>query len=199
MEFKFNIDEERLKSTLYFLVRLLVLSIPLYIVVLFQLDLTPLQNAVAGQSQYLLQLLGFGVTREGPLISAVWGSGEPFKFLISPDSTGWKSLLFLSALVLAVPGIRWRKRLWGLVIGLPLVWAGNLVRVLAIVLVERDWGIEAAMAVHDYLWRFGLMALVLGIWLVWLKLADEKNRRRKRGLKNGNFSGLFAGNNTGDN
>lgn len=175
--------DPRLMATFAFLVRLIALSAPLYLVLLF-VDLFPLQLAVASASAALLHGLGYGVIQDGALMAV----GD-FSFFISPDSTGWKSMLFLAALVIAVPRVPWARRALGLAVGVPLIVAGNLGRVLAIVAVEGSYGLEAALFTHDVLWRFGLVALVLGIWGVWfwrareagtVEVDDTRQTRRRR-------------------
>lgn len=160
------------REQLDFFVRLMVFALPLY-AILFAANLLPLQLLVASQSHWLLEGLGFVVAQEGTLLTA-----NGFSFFISPDSTGWKSLLFAGALIMAVPGIARKKKIWGLALGLPAVYAGNLVRVLGIVLIEQSYGVGAAMVAHDWLWRFGLIALVLGVWGLWLWWAKEGGRNR---------------------
>jgi exosortase/archaeosortase family protein len=159
-----GLQEERMKETLVFFLRLLAFSVPLYLIMIFA-DLYPLQVLVAGHSFRIMEGLGLSPQIQGPLMRV----GD-FHFFISRDSTAWKSMLFLGALVFAVPSIGWKRRLAGLG-GIPVIYLGNLGRVAGIVLAERAWGMEAAMALHDWLWRIGLIALVLGIWLAWLMWA----------------------------
>ena len=166
---------KRYSSALYFLIRLLLLSIPVYIVILF-INLYPIQLMVASQSNYILSAMGFAVQQDGALISV--GNESPFRFFISEDSTGWKSFLFLAALIIAVPVVKWRKRLAGIVPGILVLYAGNLLRVLTIVFAEQAYGMQTAMLVHDWLWEFGLTALVLALWVLWLKHANIWNKRQ---------------------
>jgi exosortase/archaeosortase family protein len=161
--------QKRMLRMLVFLVRLAALSLPLYLVIWLGLDLYPLQLAVASQSAWLLQATGHQVVRDGALLTVNGG----FVVSIVPDCTGWKSMLFLSALIFAVPGIAMRKRLAGL-LGLPLVWLGNLTRVLAGVAAQGAWGTDAALAIHDWLFQAGLVAMVLGVWTAWLMWAEGR-------------------------
>ena len=171
-------DEQKARA-LVFLLRLLVLSIPLYIVIVSGVSLRPLQVSTAAQSEAVLEGMGFSVMRQGAYMEAQRLGPGPFQFLISEDSTAWKSLLFLAALIIAVPGVSWNKRLWGIVPGLIVIWLVNIGRVVAIVLAEEAYGTETAILVHDWLWRLGLVLAVLAIWLAWLFWAK---RKRKRGL-----------------
>lgn len=161
--------QRRMLRMLIFLARLVALSLPLYLVMWLGLDLYPLQLAAASQSAWLLQALGYQVLRDGTLLTINSG----FVVSIVPDCTGWKSMLFLFALIFAVPGIAMKKRLWGL-LGLPLVWAGNLTRILAGVAAWDLWGVEASLLIHDWLFQAGLVALVLGIWIAWLMWAQGR-------------------------
>ncbi len=169
-------SQKRLWGVLEFLIRLLILSIPLYLILVLAVDLSPMQHTVASHSAYLLKALGYNVFQDGYYI-IVGTVQDNFYFMINEDCTGWKSMLFLFALIFAVPRIAMKKRLLGLIIGIPIVWVGNLMRVLGVVMAEAAWGLDFALALHDYGYRLGLVALVLIIWVVWLNLSrkEEKN------------------------
>jgi exosortase/archaeosortase family protein len=166
MKFRLSPEQERLWETLLFLAKILVFAIPLYLILTFHGVLHPMQDLVANNVYLVLRSLGFNVVREGFLINI---RGEnPFVFIVSEDCTGWKSMLFLIALMVAVPGVLWSKRLAGIVLGIPLIYLGNLARILLIVHIEQVYGMETANVVHDYLWQAGLISLVLLIWVLWL-------------------------------
>ena len=114
------------------------------------------------------------------LSSTYQGAGQPFIFMINEDCTGWKSMLFLFALIFSVPGIALKKRLFGLVIGIPLIWIGNIARIVGVVLAQESYGVQTALIIHDYLWQLGLIAIVIIIWVVWLSWA----RKQKKGILN---------------
>lgn len=178
-------EQKRMWNVLEFLIRLLILSIPLYLILVLAVDLSPLQHTVATHSASLLKALGYNVFQEGYYI-IVGTIQNPFYFMINEDCTGWKSMLFLFALIFAVPRIAMKKRVLGLVIGLPIVWVGNLMRVLGVVMAEAAWGLDFALVLHDYGYRLGLVALVLIIWVVWLKFS----RKEKKNVW-GSLSDLF--------
>lgn len=158
----------------------MILSIPLYIVLTFAIDLGFLQNIVATQSFWMLSFTGYAVAQEGPALTVGIDNEykQPYYFIISEDSTGWKSMLFFFALIFAVPETGMRKRYIGLMM-IPLVWVGNLFRIWIIVLVERTYGFQAAALAHDYLWRLGLLVLVLGLWFIWLKYAKPISTKKQ--------------------
>lgn len=163
-------EQKRLWNTLVFLIRLLALSIPLYAVMVF-LNLGLMQNAVASQSYWMFRITGYSIAQDGPSMTIEPGSEAPFSFFISEDSTGWKAMLFFSALVIATPQIKNRKRLLGLAGGLALIWILNLSRIFSIVLLERHYSLQAALFAHDYIWNFGMVLCVLTMWILWLRFA----------------------------
>ena len=178
---------------LQFLVRLIILSLPLYLVIWLGVNLYPLQVAAASHSAWVLQATGNNVIQQGTGLMV----NSSFEFFIIPDCTGWKSMLFLFALILAVPGVALTKRLAGLAVGLPLVWLGNLGRIVGVVGSQALWGTDAAMLIHDTAFQLGLVAMVLGLWLCWLRwesitsalgslvLRKVRLRRRVRRLTSG--------------
>lgn len=171
-EFRIELKENKHYPVLIFLLRLLALAIPLYLVIWFA-NLYPLQVIVAQHSRFILGTMGFDVIIDGFNMRV----GD-FQFFISEDSTGWKSMMLLFALIFAIPKIAWKKRLIGL-LGIPLIYIGNLGRVISIVLAEKTMGFEAAMTVHDLGWRLGLVVLVLILWVIWLKWAKVFTNKNK--------------------
>lgn len=164
MQIKLTPQQKRLWHTLLFLIRFTILATPLYLILIFQISLLPLQVVVADHANFLLNFFGFKVVQE-ELIFTI----NSFTFYIGEDCTGWKSMLFYFALIFAVLGVSLRKRLIGLLFGLPLIYLGNLARIFLVVWVAQAWGHSVAMFIHDWLWQLGLIALVLILWIVWLK------------------------------
>jgi exosortase/archaeosortase family protein len=168
MKIKLNKRQKGLFDTLLFLVKLMIFAIPLYLILSFEGIVYPLQEAVSQNIGFILQSLGFKVSLDGFLIKA-----NDIVFLISEDCTGWKSMLFLTAVIFAVPRVSMKKRLVGLVIGIPLIYIGNLARILLVVFAWQGYGLEFANIIHDYFWQAGLISLVLIIWVSWLVWAGK--------------------------
>jgi exosortase/archaeosortase family protein len=162
-------QQERMWRVMLFLVRLTLLSVPLYAVLWLNISLVPMQAVIAGQVAWLLGAAGFGVAVNGLFLTVGEAGAGSFTFFIGPDCTGWKSMIAFFALVFATLGIGMRKRLLGLAAGIPLIYLGNLARITVVVLIERGFGLDAAMVFHDLLWQAGLIALVLALWLAWLE------------------------------
>jgi exosortase/archaeosortase family protein len=175
---KFNPAQKRMWNLSLFLIRLLVLSIPLYLLMSFSSVLFPLQVLVASQVGWILQAMGYTVTQDIALITVSDPlSGWIFRFWIDADCTAWKSMLFAFALIFAVPRVKMRKRLYGLVLAIPVIWIGNLIRITWSVLIEQSYGLETAVFVHDVLWQLGLIVLVLAVWLIWLKWIAQAKKK----------------------
>jgi exosortase/archaeosortase family protein len=168
---KLTPQQERLWRLLEFMIRVNLLALPLYAILWIGIDFYPIQLVVATQAGLILQAMGYQVIQDGIGLLV----GGSFQFFIIPDCTGWKSMLFLFALIFAVPRIATRKRVIGLLIGLPIMWLGNTGRVIAVVAAQAAWGTELAMVLHDWLFQLGLVGLVLGAWIVWLNWAKGRS------------------------
>jgi exosortase/archaeosortase family protein len=160
-------QQQKLWDTLLFLMKVLVLSLPLYFIILFGISLSPLQSSDAAASSAILSGLGYSVQRDGAYLTV--GTEKPFSFYLTEDCTAWKSFLLLFALVFAMPAAAFVSRLKGLAFGLPVLWLGNQARIVGVVLTERATSMQFAMFTHDYIWRVFLVFLVLGVWLLWIK------------------------------
>jgi exosortase/archaeosortase family protein len=88
-------------------------------------------------------------------------------------------------LIIAVPCVEWKKRLAGILIGIPILWIGNIARIFLIVLIGINYGFEAAELVHTYLWQLGLISLVLLIWLIWLYWVGKIFKTKSKSNLNG--------------
>jgi exosortase/archaeosortase family protein len=170
LQARLNQQQARNLKVLEFLARVTALSLPLYLVIWLGLDLYPLQFAAASQASALLTTLGFGPVQHGSGIALASG----FQFVIIPDCTAWKSMLFLFALVMAVPRIPLKKKAMGLAIGLPLVWFANIARIVSVVALQGSLGTETALLLHDTVFQLGLVGMVLTLWGSWFLLSKGR-------------------------
>ena len=174
---KLTPQQERLWETFIFLAKVLVLSIPLYLIIIFSVSLYPFQALDASVSSGILTALGYHVTQEGATVTV--GGSKPFSFFLTEDCTAWKSFLFLFALIFAVPKIPLRSRLSGLGLGIPVLWLGNQARVVGVVLTQQATSVQFAMLTHDYFWKAFLVLLVLVVWLLWMRCPYLKRAPRR--------------------
>jgi exosortase/archaeosortase family protein len=161
-------ERKRLESVVWFLIRFNVLAIPLYVVMYLGLTFAPMQDAIAYISHGILSAMGYSLLLSGNLIYGVVGN-QPIEITVSWDSTGWKSLYALAALVLATPVKGYVGKLKFLALALPTIFAINVARILTTLLVSFEFGLENFQLVHDFLWSGGMIAAVVALWLVWLR------------------------------
>jgi exosortase/archaeosortase family protein len=175
---KLDKKQKRLWELEKFLLKVIALVIPVYLIITFGISLGPVQLEAARESGWVLGAMGFKATLYGAAIVTEFAGKAPFFFTISADCTGWKAMLFFAALLLAVPRRAWRIRVAGLTAGVAAIWLVNLFRVAAVVSAYSSYGLDAAMLVHDYLWQIGMGLAALLLWAAWLKLSGKKPRRR---------------------
>lgn len=152
---------ERLEETFWFLLKLTLLAVPFHLAITY-LDLSLLQEMTAAATHSLLSMAGIPAELAGHTLRF-----EEFTLIVSRDSTGWKSISFLAALILASPR-EWREKIAGLAIFMPAVYSLNVLRV-AVTSYAGFYGPEVFRLWHDYLWQAGLTAGVLFFWWIWLR------------------------------
>lgn len=156
--------DKKLFRVLVFLLRFVALSAPLHLAIWLGLDLSSLQRLVTDESAAAVRMTGVDVSVDGFAISA-----GPMSFIISPDCTAWKSMLAYAALVLAVQRAGWRKRAWGLAMGLPVIYAANIARIGSIIWIGVSYGNDAVQLFHLWTWRVGMIALIFLLWAAWMR------------------------------
>ena len=89
-----------------------------------------------------------------------------FSVDIIEECTGiFEALIFLAA-VLAYP-TRWRDKLIGIGLGVPILYAFNLARILVLLWVGRfHYALFDFM--HIYFWQATLILMITSVWLLWI-------------------------------
>jgi archaeosortase B (VPXXXP-CTERM-specific) len=109
----------------------------------------------------LLSLVSDEATIDGNLVSL----GE-FGVRIIAECTGiFEALIFLAA-VLAYP-TSWAKRAIGIGLGVPILYAFNVVRILVLVAVGHHW-VDLFDFMHLYFWQATLILMITSVWLLWI-------------------------------
>lgn len=159
---------KRLISAIWFLVKLNLLAIPLYIIIFYNLSYLPFQILIAGITNLFLNSVGYNFLQDGNILAGIIGD-TLVNVEISWDSTGWKSMYVMAALALATPGIAFRKKILFIAVALPSIFAINFVRIITTLLVSFNFGMEYFELVHQFLWSAGMIVVVLAIWAYWLQ------------------------------
>lgn len=91
----------------------------------------------------------------------------PFVVTIIEECTGLYEALLLSAALLAFP-TTWGKAILGFVIGFPMIYAMNIIRICGLLAAGRYFG-EYFDFLHLYFWQVTMVLMVATTWLVWVK------------------------------
>ena len=158
-------SDERINSAVVFITRFLVLSIPLYIVMLAEWQVNQLISLTDVLSRQLLSVTGIKYGVINNLITLPVDNGTWAAF-INWDCTGWKSMYAFFALVFASP-VEMRKKLWALLL-LPVIYSINLGRIWFMFFIASV-DLSLFPIIHAVVWSWGLVAVVLLFWLAWLR------------------------------
>jgi exosortase/archaeosortase family protein len=129
--------------------------------------LAPLTELVASLVQALLHPLGIDAARGG-----VGGGGSlyvpgVFGYEITVGCTGVVAAAALTVAILASPGARAAKA-WGLLVGVPLVLAVNLLRLVHLFYIGIHAPGRFALA-HSLLWEGAVVLVTFTTWLAWTR------------------------------
>ncbi len=141
--------------------------------------LAPLTTWTAGVTPVLLRWAGMEATRVATVVSHPSG----FAYEIYYRCTGFLPVAVLTTAILASPG-RWRRKLVGLVVGVPVLIALNLARLVHLfyVGVHRPAAFDFA---HAVLWQGLVILAIAGLWLgstCWAGSAREQGSDRQEAL-----------------
>jgi exosortase/archaeosortase family protein len=179
---KFSEKQLRLLDVAEFLLVFNLLAIPMYAILLTDASFPPLQEFLASAVTYALNNQGISAVASGTFISIVDAQNAIRSVQVSFDSTGWKSLYALAALVIATPIPNFRNKLKFLAFGLPGIFTLNFLRIWSTLWYSVVFGWQNFDVIHLFLWREGLIAVVLLFWFFWLRDAMKlaASRRGKR-------------------
>lgn len=90
--------------------------------------------------------------------------GFPVKIIV--ECTGIYEILIFGAAVLAFP-TSWSKRAIGLLLGFPLLYLFNVVRIIVLIFVGKYWS-EIFDFMHIYFWQATLILMITSVWLLWI-------------------------------
>lgn len=130
--------------------------------------LAPVTLWTAETTIRLLDVLGIEAVRQSTLFFGPQG----VIYEIYYGCTGVLPVVTFAVALLALPGCSWRRRLVGLLLGVPLILAANLVRLVHLfhLGVHRPEWFPLA---HSVLWEAGLVILVATAWLTWTAWAHK--------------------------
>ena len=159
--------QKKLWTVFIFLIKFLILAIPLHLILWSNMDTTGMQTATASQTAAILTAFGLSVKQEGIRIFT-----DTFTFLFVRDCTAWKAMLAFLALVVATPFVSRKSRIKVLGLGLPAIYVLNLIRTSTTIAVGIFYP-NTLEFVHTILWREMMLVFIFGMWLYWFKKTEK--------------------------
>lgn len=156
---------ERLKSVMWFVVKVNLLAVPMYLIFVSGFSVPQFQEMWAAGLRQSLESFGYETALDGRSL-AVKSGASIHQIDFSWDSTGWKSMYALFMLVFASGIGTTGSKLRFLAFGIPLMAMVNMLRVVSTVLLSLNLGFENFSLIHDFLWSGVMVALTFGVW--WL-------------------------------
>ncbi|NLN94148.1 MAG: archaeosortase/exosortase family protein [Candidatus Hydrogenedens sp.] len=97
-----------------------------------------------------------------------------FPFILVPECGAIEIMAIFVAAILAFPTL-WRKRMIGLVAGIPIMYGVNIFRLTVLAIIgavdqSRVWFNFA----HEYLWQAVYIIFVVAVWLVWVEYVVKR-------------------------
>ncbi len=160
------LDQQRLWQVLRFLLIFNLMAIPLHILLSFEFLLNPLTALERNQVSFFLSLFGVKHSLVESEIPGIKLNSQII--LIGEACTAWRSIFAFLALVVASP-CSWKSKRRAL-LGIPVIYAVNILRLVGICLVALCIP-SIVEFVHTILWREGLMLVIFALWYYWFKKA----------------------------
>ena len=88
-------------------------------------------------------------------------------FEVIAECTGVFAMMIYAAAVVAYPA-RWKERVLGLVVGIPIIFGVNVARMVALVYVAL-YHENSFEYVHSYLWQGTFVIFVILVWFLWIR------------------------------
>lgn len=133
--------------------------------------LAPLATVTAQTMLALLHWLGM----EAVGVTTVISHPDGFAYEIYYRCTGFLPAAFLTAAILAYPGPL-RRKFVGLAVGIPLLFALNLIRLVHLFYIGV-YNPAAFELAHTVLWEGIVIMAILGLWVGWTKWSDPQGKK----------------------
>jgi exosortase H (IPTLxxWG-CTERM-specific) len=124
--------------------------------------LNPLKEATAALVAGVFRVFTERVAHHGDVVSF-----DGFAVRIVSECFGLLEMAIFAAAVLAF-ATTWRKRGLGLLLGLPAIYAFNLLRIAMLLVVGRSSPALFEFA-HVYFWQATLILVITSLWLLWIR------------------------------
>lgn len=157
-----DLKQEKLKEVFLFGLKLSIFSILLY-VISSEVNIYPLQEFTAQRIHELMTLFDFQLEINGVRLIS-----NNFDFIVTGDCTAWKGMFFFFAL-LASTGKEAKELGKGLLVGLPVIYSINLLRITLLITSALRFSPILYEFLHDTLWHLTMILTVLILWAMWTR------------------------------
>ncbi|HEX32852.1 MAG TPA: exosortase/archaeosortase family protein [Candidatus Aenigmarchaeota archaeon] len=172
---KLNKFNTKLYTAFLFFLRLVIFSVPLYLMIWLNIDMFYLEYLQANVTSSVLTKLGYNNTLE--IITDTQYTGLPIPALvfdaftigIGRPCTGIRSVLAFLALVFAMVNIDMKRKIVALLF-VPIIFMVNVFRLVTTVILGYKFGLEF---VHSFLWQWGMLLVILLFWLAWFRVVSR--------------------------
>lgn len=159
------------RTRLRFLVRFALLIAVLYTMIALEpVDRTviaPLTRGVTAAAAWLLEAGEEPIARSGTVLSTGGFAAD-----VKNGCNGVEAMLLLIAAILAFPA-PWKAKLAGLIAGVVLIQAVNLIRVVSLVILGRDYP-HLFETFHVTVWQVVIFFLTIGMFAIWSSHVAQK-------------------------
>lgn len=105
--------------------------------------------------------------------------GQQFRFTVIPECGAIEVMIIYIAAILGFP-TAWTRRLAGIVLGLPLLYAVNIFRLACLGLIGAWYEQEVFDFAHHYVWQAVYLIFVVIIWLLWMEIFVRRGEGRSQ-------------------
>jgi len=103
--------------------------------------------------------------------------GRFFSFIVIPECGAIEVMVIYLAAVLAFPA-SWRARAWGLGLGLPIMYAVNILRLSCLACIGAiDQNGKWFEFCHEYVWQAVYVVFVVIVWMAWVEFRVRRETR----------------------
>jgi len=167
----------------------------LYVLISFFNGFYPLMVFEANIIYQVMHIFYPFITLNGNIIGNLVLAGEYSSFAVSIDELclGWFPMAGFASMILALPRIGRKKIAKSLLIGIPVLFVANLLRVIVVFFAAAFWGIDGFNFFHLFVVKVDLLLLIVAMFLIcvkWvigkpallesLKAFSEEKEQRKR-------------------
>ena len=129
-----------------------------------------LNAATAEVTGFFLKLFGMATRVSGTIISL-----PNFSVEVVGECTGlYEMLIFLAAMIAYPAG--WKKKLMGAALGIPFLYAINIVR-MVFIMVMVNWSPKTFDFMHMYFWQVAMILIIVSAWVLWIEKVVHYERK----------------------